>query len=424
MTGLTGVVVRKAFLRQSKLVLGDISARFEISHWHLPARQLENLPALGEGTDWTHQVIGKSGLTNLVVEAEEVRDATNNIEADEAAGAVKRSDGLCGYISRKNTDVQLALYRNIGGKQIGSKSLREFWVVTKLVLLLRSIYRYWHSWGCGKHLSVGLNVLGYRLADIPNRQIENQSWLISLLPAIREPLSCGLNRKPRALRDYRLSLYSSRRLESGGSLVVAGGNLILQSFQLLFRSLAALSGLLGSQRDGSLGRFGLSGSFSNKLVRLLQGFGQFHRLSLSRLSEIMGIRAAFLQFAQGFLGSVSRLSDFRYFVANGLPLTPSIAGVYGRRDGHNYSCRSHPELSIGYYFDPEPNRGPLEKAKGWFYISIGGVFFLMGMGMLRAGADLMLKKWYFGISAVVLGLTFMYIFVRLVIHGAGLVGGA
>jgi len=68
--------------------------------------------------------------------------------------------------------------------------------------------------------------------------------------------------------------------------------------------------------------------------------------------------------------------------------------------------------------DPEPGRR--HSLKGCAYIVAGGVCFLFGLVLLRAGFCNDWNKWYFGILAVLVGLTLLKGFIEFVRHGAEL----
>lgn len=63
----------------------------------------------------------------------------------------------------------------------------------------------------------------------------------------------------------------------------------------------------------------------------------------------------------------------------------------------------------------------MNEINGWMYIIFGAIVFVIGMLTIRASGNIMERKWYLGVSGIMIGFFLLVVFYSLVIHGVDLI---
>ena len=153
-------------------------------------------------------------------------------------------------------------------------------------------------------------------------------------------------------------------------------------------------------------------------------FGLF--FSLCR--QFVGISRLFLQFGQLLLvkedqpiSLLPRIPHFGELALHRSELFSLVMNVENGSYGNRNSGGELPERTVPQNVLPCISNSGLQSTKGYCYIALGAIFFVFGALSIKAGGDVMVEKWGFGIAGIVFGVIMLIVFYRLVIHGITLI---
>ena len=121
----------------------------------------------------------------------------------------------------------------------------------------------------------------------------------------------------------------------------------------------------------------------------------------------------------GFLSRFSRSMQFRELIVDRLQLLARIVRIQSGSYGHNNSSRESPKSTVPQRIMPDVYKCRPDPLKGYMYITLGAIVFVMGVCRTKASGNFMENNWHLGVAGIVFGL--LIVLYRLVIHRASLI---